>query len=149
MVFAPKFLSKEFLSKYLPPTIYYKESISFIYYNIYPFFLIGGQLLYNIVLVSAIQQCESAISIYIVPLFWPFLPCHPHPIPLHRAPATYVTLLMLFSNFPLAIYFTHDNEYISMLLSQFVLPPPSPAMSTSTFSGQHHIRVYFLSLTYK
>ena len=28
------------------------------------FFIIGGQLLYNVILVSAIQQCESAISIH-------------------------------------------------------------------------------------
>ena len=33
---------------------------------------------------------------------------------------------MLSSNFPLVIYFTHGNAYISMLLSQFVLPSPYP-----------------------
>ena len=31
------------------------------------FFLIGGWLLYNVVLVSAVQQCESALSIHISP----------------------------------------------------------------------------------
>ena len=31
------------------------------------FFLIGGKLLYNVVLVSAIHQCESAISIHMSP----------------------------------------------------------------------------------
>ena len=36
-------------------------------------FLIGEKLLYNVVLVSAVQQCESAISIYISP------PSHPTP----------------------------------------------------------------------
>ena len=30
-------------------------------------FLIGGKLLYNVVLVSAIQQCESAICMHISP----------------------------------------------------------------------------------
>ena len=57
----------------------------FIFYNL---FLIGGQLLYNIVLVSAIHQHESAIGIHM-----PFSPAHPshlwpHPTPLgsHRAP---------------------------------------------------------------
>ena len=36
------------------------------------YFLIGGKLLYNVVLVSAIQQCESVIIIYIHSL--PFEP---------------------------------------------------------------------------
>ena len=40
------------------------ESIFFIYFCK---FLIGGQLLYNIVLVSAVQQHESALSIHISP----------------------------------------------------------------------------------
>ena len=34
-------------------------------------------------------------------------------------------LPLLYSNFPLASYFTHDSVYMSMLLSQFVLPSPS------------------------
>ena len=34
-------------------------------------FLIGGELLYNVVLVSAVQQCESAISIHISPPSYP------------------------------------------------------------------------------
>ena len=49
-------------------------------------FLIGGYLLYNIVLVSAIHQHESAISIYIclLPLEPSLLP-HPTPLGCHRA----------------------------------------------------------------
>ena len=43
------------------------------------FFLIGGSLLYNVVLVSAIQQCGSAISIHIYPL--PHEPLSHPPIP--------------------------------------------------------------------
>ena len=31
-------------------------------------FLIGGQLLYNVVLVSAIQHCESATKIHMSPV---------------------------------------------------------------------------------
>ena len=30
-------------------------------------------------------------------------------------------------------YFTHDNLYMSILLSQFILPSPSPTVSTSPF----------------
>ena len=57
---------------------------TFIFLNL---FLIEGQLLYNVVLVSAVQKCESAISVYISPPSWASLP-HPHPTHLghHRAP---------------------------------------------------------------
>lgn len=40
----------------------------------------------------------------------------------------------LYSNFTLAIYFTHCNTYISMLPSQFVSSSPSLAVSISLFS---------------
>jgi len=43
-------------------------------------------------------------------------------------------LPVLYSNFPLAIYFTCGNVYISGLLSQFVPPSPAFAVSTSLFS---------------
>ena len=65
---------------------------------------------------------------------FPFLILHRHPTPLghHRAPGwapcvnTAASLLV--------ICFTHVNVYIAVLLSQFVLPPSSPAMTTSSFS---------------
>ena len=50
------------------------------------FFLVGGQLIYNVVVVSAIHQCDSVIIIYIYmyvcmyipsPLSLPPLPVHP------------------------------------------------------------------------
>ena len=51
-------------------------------------FLIGGKLLYNVVLVSAIQQCESVMIMYIFSL--PLEPPSPSPLstPLghYRAP---------------------------------------------------------------
>ena len=61
----------------------------FIYY-----FLLGGKLLYNVVLISAAQQLESAISVYIAPPSWVSLLTPPHPTPLgcHRAPKTYLFL---------------------------------------------------------
>ena len=101
------------------------------------FFLIGESLLYNVVLVSAIQH-ESAISVYIVPPFWAsFL----LPITLLNAITEYqVELPVSYSNFPVAIYFTHDNifilpmiMYIFQCLSPFVPSSPSPAVFTSTF----------------
>ena len=41
--------------------------MAFFYNFFYNLFLIGGQLLYNVVLVSTVQQCESALSIHISP----------------------------------------------------------------------------------
>ena len=38
---------------------------------------------------------------------------------------------MQYSNFPLAICFTYGNVYISVLLSQFIPPSPSPAVAIS------------------
>ena len=38
-----------------------------------------------------------------------------------------------YSKFPLAIYFTYGNIYVSVLLSQFVSPSPSPTLSTILF----------------
>ena len=50
-------------------------------------FLIGGKLLYDVLLVSAVQQCESAVSIHISPLSRASLPsAHPVPLGHHRAP---------------------------------------------------------------
>ena len=42
-------------------------------------FLIGGYLLYSVVLVSAIQRGKSARSIHISASYWTFHPAHLHP----------------------------------------------------------------------
>ena len=64
------------------------------------------------------------------------LPPTPPPTPVsppghHRAPGW---APVLYGSCPLAIYFTHGNVHISMLLSQSALPSASPAVSTSPFS---------------
>lgn len=43
-------------------------------------------------------------------------------------------LRVLYSSFPLVIHFTHGRVPMLMLLSQFVLISPSPAVSASPFS---------------
>ena len=43
-------------------------------------------------------------------------------------------LPVFYSMFPLAIYFTHGSVYMSILISQFVPPSPSPPVSTCPFS---------------
>ena len=54
------------------------------------FFFIGIYLLYNIILVSAVQQSESAICIHICPPSWISLPT---PIPSHPSRSSQSTML--------------------------------------------------------
>ena len=66
-------------------------------------FLIGVPLLYNIVLVSAVQWCESARHTHVsLP---PSTPPHPIP-PLQVVTERWAELPVLYSSFPLAICFT-------------------------------------------
>ena len=95
-------------------------------------------LLYNAVLVSAVQQHESVISIYSLSLsvylhslLSLLLSCFP---PLQVITEHWAELPALHSTFSLVLCFTHNSEYMPMLLSQFVLPSPSPAVFTSPFS---------------
>ena len=57
----------------------------------------------------------------------------PYSIPLghHRVPGW---APWFYTNFPITIYFIHGSVYMSMLLSQFIAPSLSPAVSTSMFS---------------
>ena len=92
--------------------------------------LIGEKLLYS---VGFCQQCESAVSVRISTPSELSASTLPQPTPL------VVTDLgaaapVLFSGFPLAVCFTHDDVYVSMLLSQFVPPSPSHAAATGLFS---------------
>ena len=68
------------------------------------------------------------------------LPPEPPPVSLHIPPLYvgtehWIELLVSHSKFPLAIYFTYGNVYVSMLLSQFVPPSSCLTMSTSLFSN--------------
>ena len=85
-------------------------------------------MLYNVVLVSAVQQSESAIHInispYPLPLASPSHPPYPTPLGHHKAPSD---LPVLCGCFPLAVYFTFGSVYMSMPLSHFVPAYPSPS----------------------
>ena len=59
------------------------------------------------------------------------LPCHP--IHSRLSQSTKSELPASYSKFSLAVYFTHGNGYVSMLLSQFAPPAPSFTVSTSLF----------------
>ena len=84
-------------------------------------------------LVSAVQQHESAISIHTSPpsgtSLPPLLPSH---ILGHHRALSWVPRAT--NCFPLAFYFTHDSICMSVLLSQFVPPSPAPPVPTSLFS---------------
>ena len=54
-----------------PMRVIWRNYFIFIFY-----FFIGGYLLYNVVLISAIQQCQSIITMYISPPCWAYLPPH-------------------------------------------------------------------------
>ena len=89
------------------------------------FFFIGVKLLYNVVLVSAVQWSESAICISVFPLSWTSLqPPHPTHLGRHRAPSWAPFAI---SRFPPASYFTFGSVYMSMPLSHFVPAYPSPS----------------------
>ena len=89
-------------------------------------------MLYNIVLVPAVQQHESAIGIHIFPSSWASSHPTPHPSPLghHKALSWVSCAIQLLPT----CYFTQGSEYMSMLLSQFVPLSPSLTVSISLFS---------------
>ena len=72
---------------------------------------------------------------------FPFPRDHPNPGIKPRSPALQTDSLLseppgkpvLYSRFPLIIYFIHGKVHMSMLLSQFIPPSPSPSGSTCLF----------------
>ena len=83
-------------------------------------------MFYNIVLVSAIHQHDSAIHRYTcVPSFLNLPPTTSHLSRLSQNAG--FELLASYNKFPLAVCFTYGNVYVSVLLSPF------PTMSTSPF----------------
>ena len=96
------------------------------------FFLIGGLLLYNIVLVFAIHWHESAMGVYVSPILNSLptsLLCHPSGLSQctgFECPVSCVEL-------GLVIYFIYGNMHVSMLFSQIIPPSPSPTESKSLF----------------
>ena len=77
-------------------------------------------------LVSAIHPYESAIGIHMSPPSWIFslLSALSHPSRLSQT--TGFELPMSYSRFPLAIYCTYGNAYVSLLLSNSSHPPLPP-----------------------
>ena len=82
--------------------------------KLFIFSLIGGKLLYGVVMVAAVQQHNSAVITHISSLL-----SHP-PLPtpaLQTVTGRLSGLPVLHSNFSPAVCFTHCGVYMSMLLS--------------------------------
>jgi len=111
-------------------------SYLFIGFNFFNQFIFSWRIIaLQYLLVSTIYQHESAIGIHVSPPSWNSSHLLPLPTPLgcRRAPdlssLCHTWNVRWLSNFP------YDNMYVSMLLSQFVLPSPSSPVSTSLFSA--------------
>ena len=85
-----------------------------ILYSLLNFIFNWKIILYNIVLVSAVQQHESVISIHIPPPSRAFLPLLIPP--LYVVTQYQAEFPLLYSNFPLTVYFTHGSVYVSTTL---------------------------------
>ena len=72
-------------------------------------------------LVSAVQECESAISMHISPPF----KASSHLL-FRSSQSTKLSSLFQTSSFTQIFYFARDSAYRSMLLSLFVPPSPAP-----------------------
>ena len=94
--------------------------------------LVGGWLLYNIVLVFAIHWHESAMNLHVFPILNPSLTFLPIPslwvFPVHQ-PWALVSCIQP----GLVICFTLDNIHVSMLFSQII--PPLPSLIESKYTS--------------
>ena len=102
-------------------------------------FLIGGQLLYNVMLVSAIYQYQSAICIHVSAPSWTSFP-PPIPLGCHRAQGL-SSLCHTTNSYWLSIL--HMVMYASVLFSQFIPPSPSLTASISLFSMPLFVHRHF------
>ena len=96
------------------------------------FLLVGGLLLYNIVVVFAIHWHESAMDLHVFPILIPAPASLPIPslwvFPVHQ-PWALVSCIQP----GLVICFTLDSILVSVLFSQNIPPSPSPTESQSLF----------------
>ena len=94
---------------------------------------------FAMLLVSTVQQGESAIYIHIYPLFFQF----PSYLGHHRA---FSRVPELYSRFSLVIYFIHSIivAYMSIPIFQFIPPPLSPLVSIHLFSASVSLPLFLL-----
>ena len=101
----------------------------FIYLFIFHLFLlVGGELLYNIIVVFGIHWHESATDLHVFPI--PIPPPASLPIPSLWVFPVYQPRELISCIQPgLVISFALDNIHVSMLFSQNIPPSPSPTES--------------------
>ena len=96
------------------------------------FLLVGGELLYSIVVVFAIHWHESAMDLHVFPILMPPPTSLSTPslwvFPVHQ-PRALVSCIQP----GLVICFTLDSILVSMLFSLNIPPSPSPTESKSLF----------------
>ena len=117
-------------------------------------------MLYNVVLVSAVQQCESYVYIYACIYIYIYIyintNTHTSPPSLASFPPTPVPpiwvptghraeLPVLYSRFPLAICFPHANVYIPRYSLSLSHPPPPFLCPHFYFLPCKHIHLYHSS----
>ena len=71
-------------------------------------------------MVSSIYQHEWATSLHILLPYWTFLPPPSPSHPSRLSQSTSLEVPASYNKFPLAIYFTYGDVYVSMLLSQII-----------------------------
>ena len=74
-------------------------------------------------LISAAQQSEAIRHIHTSPSSWTSLPALSHTT---RSSHSTEPSSVLYSRFPVAIYFTHGSVFMSNLISQFIPLSPPP-----------------------
>ena len=95
-------------------------------------------MLYNVVLVPAVQQGESAIRIHTSPLFWgAVFPSHfGHHRALDRVPCATQQVLI-------RICFMHGSVYMSISISQLMSPPLFPPPTWGSYICSLRLSLYF------
>ena len=115
-------------------------------YFFHLFLFIGGYLLYNIVVVSAIHWHESAVDLHVFPILIPPPPSLPIPslwIFLVHQPWALVSWIQPGR----VICFTLDSILVSMLFSKNIPPSPSPSEFQSLFCTSVSFSVLHIGLS--
>ena len=91
--------------------------------------------------IIALQRCVSfCCTVKWISCMYTYIPSLLHLPPTLPIPPLWVItepwaeLPVMYSRFPLAIYFTHGSVFMPNLISQFIPPSPSSPMSTRLFS---------------
>ena len=113
--------------------MYYKLFLLIVlFFNINEFILIGGWLLYNIVLILAYIE-RNPPWVYMCSPCWTASHLPPHPIPPGSYQCSSTERPVSCIEPGLAIHFTYDNIHVSIPFSQIILSSPSPTETKRLF----------------